>query len=587
VQRSDSRKALLALAVLLAGSTVASWQRWANPIVDCGREMYVPWRIAEGDVLYRDLFFVYGPFVPYWHAALFRLFGPHLDVLYACGLAVGWAHVLVVFALGRRITSAGLAALAAALVAVEFVFHPSVDNLVFPYSFNASYASLANLVAAWCLLTSDECRRRGAVVAAALAVAVSCLSRQEFGIAGVTFFAAYTLTALRRAAPPIRRTVVGTLAAIAAVVVTGYAWFAYRAGVHLLVEETLWPRRMLTAMGGFERDMVGTTLEPGLIVGLVGRGVAMLSGALALVMLAYLAERTVRGLGGLLLLLIVLGIAASPAAPAAAAFLYRGLFHLTNPLVLVTAAIIVAAADVPRRREVSWIVLLAVLQTWRSPLFGGVAVYSAFYMPAGVIVLIWLVGEALPTLGRTADPDAWRRATSVVGAVWCAFALLVTVRVFRGELTERVGTERGTLYVAPAIRPAFVDLLDLVRSSTHADEPVLLLPEDNAVHFLAARRSIHRYYQLIPGILDAEGEARVIRSSEHEHVRFVSISNRMTADYGSPFFGVDYDREILRWVQSEFPQTRRLGSPSRPVAAARADLMFPEDGYGVDVYMRP
>src|ERR1043166_2212861 len=90
---------------------VISCKRWANPIVDCGREMYVPWQITTGKMLYRDLFWMYGPLVPYWHALLFKLFGLHLNVLYAVGLSLVAIQTALVFVIGRRILSPSLATL--------------------------------------------------------------------------------------------------------------------------------------------------------------------------------------------------------------------------------------------------------------------------------------------------------------------------------------------------------------------------------------------------------------------------------------------------------------------------------------------
>src|ERR1041385_5464172 len=92
---------------------VISWKRWANPIVDCGREMYVPWQIAEGKMLYRDLFFMYGPFVPYWHALLLKIFGVHLNVFYAVGLVLTAVQAALDFTIARRILCPVFASLAA------------------------------------------------------------------------------------------------------------------------------------------------------------------------------------------------------------------------------------------------------------------------------------------------------------------------------------------------------------------------------------------------------------------------------------------------------------------------------------------
>jgi hypothetical protein len=65
-----------------------SWQRWVDPIWDFGREAYVPWRIINGEILYKDLSFLYGAFPPYWNALLFKVFGPSLQTLFVANLLV-------------------------------------------------------------------------------------------------------------------------------------------------------------------------------------------------------------------------------------------------------------------------------------------------------------------------------------------------------------------------------------------------------------------------------------------------------------------------------------------------------------------
>ena len=45
-------------------------------LVDFGRELYVPWRITQGDVLYRDIAYFSGPLSPHVNALWFWSFGP-------------------------------------------------------------------------------------------------------------------------------------------------------------------------------------------------------------------------------------------------------------------------------------------------------------------------------------------------------------------------------------------------------------------------------------------------------------------------------------------------------------------------------
>src|SRR5262245_19376343 len=55
-----------------------SWRTWPDLLIDFGNELYVPWRITEGEHLYRDIAFTMGPLSQYFHALLFRLFGVSL-----------------------------------------------------------------------------------------------------------------------------------------------------------------------------------------------------------------------------------------------------------------------------------------------------------------------------------------------------------------------------------------------------------------------------------------------------------------------------------------------------------------------------
>src|ERR1700688_3483444 len=65
--------ALLTLVLLWALKMYTTWGAWGNLTIDSGHEMYVPALLAEGKVLYRDVWFLYGPVAPYFNGYLFRL----------------------------------------------------------------------------------------------------------------------------------------------------------------------------------------------------------------------------------------------------------------------------------------------------------------------------------------------------------------------------------------------------------------------------------------------------------------------------------------------------------------------------------
>jgi hypothetical protein len=86
----------LVLPIVGVTMAIVSWQKWQDLIVDFGQQAYVPWQLSEGQILYRDIFYIYGPLSSYVHALLFKMFGPGILVLawFNMGLIVGLTIIL-------------------------------------------------------------------------------------------------------------------------------------------------------------------------------------------------------------------------------------------------------------------------------------------------------------------------------------------------------------------------------------------------------------------------------------------------------------------------------------------------------------
>src|SRR5438445_5034294 len=76
------------LVTALAGalSAWASWRTWILPFVDSSREMNVPARLVDGERIYRDVVYYYGPAGPWANAAAIAAFGRRFVALEVAGL---------------------------------------------------------------------------------------------------------------------------------------------------------------------------------------------------------------------------------------------------------------------------------------------------------------------------------------------------------------------------------------------------------------------------------------------------------------------------------------------------------------------
>ena len=93
--------AILALAGLFVTLTVTTWLKWGDPVIDTGRELEIPWKIARGELLYRDMVYNYGPFSPYVNAAFIKILGARFTSLAASGLICAALGTVLVVLLTR------------------------------------------------------------------------------------------------------------------------------------------------------------------------------------------------------------------------------------------------------------------------------------------------------------------------------------------------------------------------------------------------------------------------------------------------------------------------------------------------------
>ena len=133
--------------VLIAAATAAmvywSWGTWPDVIVDFGRELYTPWQLSEGQVLYRDVAHFNGPLSPYINALWFRLFGVGLRTLVVANLAIFGVLLYLCYSLLVQLGSRTSATLACLVFVFVFAFSRYTIagnyNYLCPYSHEATH----------------------------------------------------------------------------------------------------------------------------------------------------------------------------------------------------------------------------------------------------------------------------------------------------------------------------------------------------------------------------------------------------------------------------------------------------------------
>src|SRR5688500_16473830 len=129
------------LLIALAGAIVLawSWGTWPDPLTDAGRELYVPWRLSEGDRLYAEIAYFNGPLSPYVNALWFKLFGVSIRTLVIANLALCALLVTLMYRVMLHVAGRFAADACGLVVVLIFAFgqySSDIDNYnyLLPYS---------------------------------------------------------------------------------------------------------------------------------------------------------------------------------------------------------------------------------------------------------------------------------------------------------------------------------------------------------------------------------------------------------------------------------------------------------------------
>ena len=593
VHRKDAPYLLLILASFAAG-LAASWQRWGNPLVDHGRELNVPLRLARGEMLYSDVGYTYGPLSPYLNAFLFRIFHPSLWVLWGRGIVSTIVILALVYWLARQVLGRFPATLVCLAVTWVCALKPQ-GNYILPYAYSGLDSSTFILATTASLVVFLRKRSVGWLILAGMLAALAVLAKTEMG--GVAVAIGFVAAALA-GYPRIRGMVLWAAAFLApalgipALVFAGLAsqvgWRTLAVESHLFLGHLPWQWLYFYRLHfGFGHPWHSL----GLMIASLGRLIA-LGGLLASVSIllgrgragsadesGQAARNPTRAVALLLLSLagiIVTGIGLSDLGP-----------FMAMPFLLIALAGAGIVAFVRANRDgtpamqihagIMVILAASALGSLTRILFrvstGGAL--SSFLLPGSIVLFVYLWIVIFPLF--LPDPATRRRAAQLASIVLAAsvFAAAVTLSVrYRRKFSYPLVTAQGTWRTSPDLGVAFDQALHFIEGKTVSGDPVAIMPEGTSLLFLSGRRNPLHDEIVLPGILDAAGEERAIERLRSSHTAVILIANRASPEYSEASFGTDYDRRLMSWIEQNYSLCGVFGSRPDPSLRIGSPVFF-------------
>ena len=562
-----------------------SWRRWTSPIADSGREMDLPLRLMNGEMLYRDAHYIYPPFSPYFNSLLYRIFGAHLDVLQASGIVCAVLITWLCYLIARRLLTPSESALATIAAILLCVFKPA-GNLIWPYAFAALHGTVFALGVLLLTLRYSENGKRRELIAAGVLIGLAAITKQEFALAGAMTVTAATTwlhrTDFKKLAADL------ALAAAPALLIAAPVYVALLkiVGWEIIVEDChLFYTHLPASLKFYNSQRTGLDRPLFSLMQMIGAAAVGVAAMSAVVLLGDRTRKTLRWAGSA----FIISLFAVFAIRWLAGKQWDGSPARALPLLLIAIVIIewrknVWSTAFRRNDSLSTLVppegstpnSLFIIAVYSLAILARVALrvpsggaFGGFFLPTSLILFCWLFTRTLPSLvERWTEQDVSTRRLRMIGFGLLAATLVATAIVFgvryRKNFSYEIVAERGHLFAPNITGQAIDEALKFIESHTTPGESIAVFPEGSDLAFLTRRRMPFRHQILVPGLMSEEDERKMIERLQREPIRYVLIVNRPMREFGSEALGRDFYPALGRWIDEHYRLARMCGAAQNP-----------------------
>ncbi len=580
----------VALAFLLM--TVWTWRKWPDVLVDFGLQLYLPWQLAAGKLLCRDVMYLSGgPLSQYYNACLFRWFGVSLTTLIVSNLLLLAVLVLVLYRFFEEASDWVAATVISLVVLLVFSFSEYVEvgnyNYVCPYSHDAFHGLLLSVFTLAFLTRWIQTKKIGKAATAGFCFGLVFLTKPDLFLAiTVATTAAFYLSMNPRTSGPrqegnglrtavLRRPLLSAgaafllFAAIPALAFFGFYSREVSAAMSLRSVAWAWIPLLTTAAAknDFYRWSLGLDAPQ--------RNIALMlahAAGVCLVVALYAAccrgfsRRSVSERAALAALMAVLSVAS---------YFYPWLeCGRALPILIVT---VVAVAFRSWRRQGSPAFGRGLVFPWLWSVFGLVLLakmgfsgriwHYGFYlaMPAAIACVYFLCG-ILPRWFQQAELDGAIFRVAIIGTLAIGTFRLVSTSGGIYQLKNYPvgdGADKIIAYHPDADARSYAVNLTLawLKSNAPPEATLAVLPEGVMLNYLSRRTNPTPYTAITPAEVQAYGEENMLAAYQANRPDYIILIHRDSSEFGVGYFGQtpEFGRSTLRWIKQHYQPVYLIG----------------------------
>ncbi|MDX1371928.1 MAG: glycosyltransferase family 39 protein, partial [Nitrososphaeraceae archaeon] len=565
---------------------------WLSPIIDFGRELYVPWQLASGKKLYEEIAYIHGPLSPYFNAAVFRLFGVNLQSIVIANLFILGLITILTFNIIESYAGRISGYSAVYVFLVVFSFNQLNDlasfNFICPYSHEMTHGILLNLASLWAF-SSYFLKNKNLLyfTTGSFFLGLLFLTKVEMFFAGFCSTIIFFIIILWKEKYPAEKIINLALVFFGTLIVPVLLFFMFLSRN----SDISWG--VYGILGGwkylFNNDVVNTYFQSHImgIENLSQNLGQLLKGILwtcILILPAYLFsiahqyfKKRIKNIYFVLacaifciyyvflfFVLIINGWSVIIRSFPVVILIFSGILIFN----------IIKNEDNYKKMLAafyfgifSFFLFLRIIFAVRIDHYG-----FALAFP-GTVLIVTILLHYIPSWLNNHKKDSliFRFVAFSIVVAFCTHFFLISNNYYN-EKTAQVSTDNAVFYETPEMANLINKTVHQIKITVEAGETLLVVPEGVIFNFLTGIANPLRQEVFIPPAFALWSEQELVNQLINEKPDHILLIHRTTYEYGKPVFGKDYAKEFFKIIINNYQPNVLLGA--RPFTGSQFGMQF-------------
>lgn len=518
---------------LLIAILIGTFAHHGNLIVDCGREAYYSLQVAQGKVLYKDIFNIYGPFSYMYNAFLFKIFGINLNVLFLSGCISAFFIASLTYLIARRFMGEFASFSISAFTIVVGVLNTNIFNTIFPYSYGMLYGTVAVLASIWLLLKYEESPEKNSYLYLSAFFAGLCVANKyEF----LPYFLVIAYAAFKIKPVNFKQYSLTAGSLLFAPVVC----FAILSLQGMRLQDLIATGLIINKMAhtntlNYFYQHTGVFFHKKTLPFLTQKFFAVV---IPLALMYFSITRKNKFVSVFLTLITAFWIFRN---------INIGSFVFIPVVILLW--FVVNFKNICTNGKLMIITLSSILLNMK--IFWGLVIssYGTYLVNLCFITIIALIFERFKE-----KKNAEKAIVFYLAVVSVSLFFINTPRLH--DKTNYISTPRGKLYIERSLFPSTDKLIKYIQTNTKKTDTVMIFPEGQLINFLTERKSDDVYGSLIPLYVETFGENNIIDHFKQTKPEYIIFNNWDYHEYYYKYICNDYAQSFCSFVAQNYTQEK-------------------------------